>query len=162
MQEQLLTINGRKALLRTPDSSKEVNVAVILIHGGCFHQGDETWNKEQAIHWVEHFDMIVLTMDFRQSNQTETMEDLNCGIVALKNYLIEMNIAVGVIGCSSGGYFSYRLSRQFCESKIDFAIAICPVVFPSERYEILKETNDPIKSKLMDKQKSILEIRWKK
>lgn len=65
-------------------------------------------------------------------------------IETMKKYSTQHeNLKFGVIGLSSGGYFALRLKKKI--SKLQFCIAISPVIDPIYRYNHLKnmQKNNP-------------------
>lgn len=110
----------------------------MVLHGGCFQQGDESWNGEQCVQWVETLGMHCMTMDFRQTTWDDTVADLLAGVKELQQRYPTLPLMV--IGCSSGGYMSLRLAKLQCMSKY-WCVALCPVADPALRFDYLAETN---------------------
>jgi acetyl esterase/lipase len=135
----MMQINQCDVILRELQDSNDKNsntkVGILIIHGGCFQRGSEQSNAAQAQDLTDRFGFATLTMDFRQTNYAETMEDLNSAI----DFLKQRYKFTGVIGCSSGGYFALRLAQE--NKELDFVIALCPVADPFARYEYLQDGN---------------------
>jgi len=107
----------------------------IFLHGGCFQDGDETWNGEQCSSIAAATQGILLTLNFRQASRAETMEDCRTAIEYLR--LAYPSLPVGIYGGSSGGY--YALEVGWAEPGLAFCVALCPVANPRQRFEYLCE-----------------------
>ena len=108
----------------------------LFLHGGCFQDGDETWNAEQCKELSEGTQGVLLTLNFRQSSPSELLADCRVGL----KYLRETypSFPLGVYGGSSGGYYALELSTT--ESTLSFCVAICPVARPLARFDYLTDT----------------------
>ena len=147
VQQAQLEIAHRKAIVRTPvdsipspldsiRSSKRSSIA-LLLHGGCFTAGDHTWNAQQAEALTSELKIITVTFDFRTTCLQETMSDLLECIDYLRRRYSPVEYSLGVIGCSSAGYFALQLAQQL--GTIDYVIALCPVFDPAVRFRYLQD-----------------------
>ena len=137
IQQETLEIAHRKAIVRTPAVDSRRSSVALLLHGGCFTAGDHTWNAEQAASLTCNLNMIVVTFDFRQTCLQETMADLLECIAYLQQRYTKEKYSIGVIGCSSAGYYALQLAQQL--SNLDYVIALCPVFDPGQRFAYLQD-----------------------
>ena len=61
------------------------NHILLIMHGGCFVSGDETWQKEQAMEWTNKGQYITVRFNFRKTNWKETLSDVKAMIHELKS-----------------------------------------------------------------------------
>ena len=120
------------------------------IHGGSFHDGDETWNKSQSQDFANK-GVNIMQLNFRQTTTERAISDLTDACYFLQKMYTDLPF--GVIGTSSGGFFSLILSTNPpLNIKISFAIHICPVSNPYQRFCYLKNSNHKYKNLLMNNQ----------
>src|SRR3990167_8246820 len=86
--------------------SANSETAALLIHGGCFTEGDETWNSDQALAISDKCNVDVFTVDFSRKSFTESKEDIKKFYMWLRETYKER---VCLIGCSSGGFLVLNL-----------------------------------------------------
>jgi predicted esterase YcpF (UPF0227 family) len=141
-----IDITFKNTSVRTYAEKDYTNV-ILLIHGGCFHDGNHTSNELQRLSFSKELNSKVYVPNFPQNNLDIT-----------RNYLVELvefikltegNKELIIIGSSSGGFHSLWLS---CQKLGDFSIAICPVVDPYTRYLYLEKSSHKQKDSMMKKQ----------
>jgi len=115
------------------------NQAALLIHGGCFTEGDETWNADQAQSIADECDLDVYTLNFSKSSLASSIHDMKEFFMQLYS---RYQGQVGLIGCSSGGFLVLNLLKEIDIPQ--FVVLICPVMDPEKREEMLlaKEDSD--------------------
>ena len=135
----------------------EIYYIALSVHGGCFQDGDETWNKDQSESLAQE-GILVMQLNFRQTSIKQTLSDLTSGYAFLKNKYNNLkyfnnyaNSPFGIIGCSSGGYHAIKLTIM-SQMKFDFCILLCPVSNPYKRYEYLSNSDHENKHTMMMKQ----------
>ncbi|MDR3491008.1 MAG: YqiA/YcfP family alpha/beta fold hydrolase [Gammaproteobacteria bacterium] len=106
--------------------------AALLIHGGCFTQGDETWNNEQAQSIAENCNLDVFTLNFSKTSLFASIKDIKDFFLDLYKFY---DSHVGLIGCSSGGYLTLRVLEEV--DMPQFVFLICPVMDPTKREDML-------------------------
>lgn len=110
--------------------------AILLLHGGVFTDGDESWNGAQAQSIAERCHADVYTMDFRKDSYPATINDI-------KSFFIETSrkyeSPVGLVGCSSGGFLALNLLKEPDLPLPSFVVLICPVIHPEKRENLLFE-----------------------
>jgi acetyl esterase/lipase len=131
-----------KPLIKWKKYSANSHSAVLLIHGGVFTEGDETWNAEQAESISIHCQLDVFTIDFSKSSLKDSLRDIK----TFYDYLsLQYKDGVGLIGCSSGGFLVLNLLNVLDSAK--FITLICPVMNPEKREDMLLAT-DPSEKNL--------------
>ena len=111
--------------------------AALLIHGGCFTDGDETWNKEQADSIAKACGLDVFTLDFSKNSYAESLRDIRRFFRELHE---DYSGQVGLIGCSSGGYLALNVLKEESMPLPQFVALICPVMHPEKREDLLLES----------------------
>lgn len=121
---------------------------ILGIHGGCFWDGDHTWDKNISIKLTESNKCVVMQLNFDQTDYGTVMQDLYLALQTIKdNFVFDK---IGLLGGSSGGFFALEL-LSYIKFKLDFCILLCPVAAPYKRYEYLVENkNDQIIKKQMN------------
>jgi len=136
----LVTIieNGLTHLVRQ-HVNVEPTVACLVLNGGCFVNGDETWNAAQCEVLSTDLKMITMTVNFPNTNLTEALQALQKAVETLRKVANQRGVMrLGVIGASSGGYLALRLA-QMDNLGVEFVVALCPVVNPMARYEYFSD-----------------------
>jgi len=129
------SLHGTLRYIIRKRTGEKPKATLLLLHGGCFVEGDETYNADQALGLVHDLHVQVVTCNFAQTNFNDTMSDIRVMIDFCRG-LDEPNIPVGVIGCSSGGYFALCLALDATVS-LNMVIAVCPVALPKARLAYL-------------------------
>lgn len=139
-----------RCLSYEPGVQPKTRIVALVLHGGCFSQGDETWQAEQCKSWCEKQQWTCVTADFRQTCLIETFQDLHHLVQFVRGEFVLAHESpdsaparLGVIGCSSGGYFALRCA-QMTSLHLDFVVALCPVVDPHARYLYLSHPECPL------------------
>lgn len=122
------------------------NKIILFIHGGCFHDGDHTWNANQAKTYTKELNAKVYVPDYPQDDINKTRKYLYSLCQFIKK--IE-SLKIFVIGSSSGGFHALWLAML---KIIDCSIALCPVADPYARYKYLEENPSERNKKMMEKQ----------
>lgn len=110
--------------------------AALLIHGGCFTEGDETWNQDQAESIAKACDTDVFTLDFSKDSYTQSLRDIRRFFRSLHE---DYSGHVGLIGCSSGGFLALNVLKEASMPLPEFVALICPVLHPEQREALLLE-----------------------
>ena len=127
-----------------------VKAVILGIHGGCFHEGDETWNCEQFQALAQR-GFCMVACNFRQTYLFETLYDL----CQAWNWLLELEVVLkndpplGVLGNSSGGFFALLLSRYL--ATINFALLLTPVTQPYWR-QLNLASDHPCRDQILSRQ----------
>lgn len=85
-----------KCIMYQPNLIKYLALGV---HGGCFHDGDETWNSQMS-HGLADKGVCIMQLNFRQNSTVQALMDLEDGCMYLINSKFE--VPFGIIGGSSG------------------------------------------------------------
>jgi dipeptidyl aminopeptidase/acylaminoacyl peptidase len=125
-----------------------VKCVTLGIHGGCFQDGNEQYNKGQSESFAKK-GIAVMHLDFRQNSVDQTINDLTDAVSFLTDRFNKDKISI--IGCSSGGFYSLLLC-DILKNKIDCSVSLCPVSDPFKRYHYLKNSNHKNREKMMEKQ----------
>lgn len=141
--------NGGKPIECCWYEAEKVVAVCVGLHGGCFQDGDHTYNDEQLADYAK-VGLSTLHINYSLADPESAINDTVCAI----NHLREKykDIPVGVLGSSSGGYTALRV---YNDGLADFCIGLCPVSSPLKWYNYLesKEKKDPLfaemKSKLL-------------
>jgi acetyl esterase/lipase len=128
-----VTVGDRPGILYTPSSNTVITHVALFLHGGCFQDGDETWNRAQCADLTATLHLPLLTLHYRQDNIVEVAEDCHKAHRWLREQYPEAK--VGIIGGSSGGFYALFLAG--CPDAFDFCVALCPVADPYARYQYL-------------------------
>ncbi len=64
-----------KATIKYKKFLAESDTAALLIHGGCFTEGDETWNSEQAQSISSKCEIDVFTINFSKRSFSDSKKD---------------------------------------------------------------------------------------
>ena len=118
---------------------------ILAVHGGCFVDGDHTWNSEQSKALTEK-GHAVLQLNFRKDNPMNTLEDILYAKTFLENRLPQFRDRIGIFGSSSGGFYALKLVEHF-----KFCILACPVFNPYKRYCYLQKSQHPQKDSMLQK-----------
>jgi acetyl esterase/lipase len=120
-----------------PGSDTKSSNAALLIHGGCFTDGDESWNSEQANSIATSCGLDVFTLNFSTNSYAQSIRDI-------KHFFTELSKAysgqVGLIGCSSGGFLALNVLKEVSLPLPLFVVLICPVMHPEKREALLVST----------------------
>jgi hypothetical protein len=108
----------------------------IIIHGGCFVDGDHRWNHKQALYISDTFKFNVHVIDFNKECLAKSIES----IVSFCNGFDQ---PVGLIGVSSGGFLTLQCLRFL---KPSFVWLLAPVMSPKGREAFV--SNEIIKKQL--------------
>lgn len=123
----------RVAFKKYPANS---GAAALLIHGGCFVKGDETWNSDQAKSISKNCNLDVFTLDFSKTSFDASVKDI-------KDFFQQLHAVyngnVGLIGCSSGGFLTLSILQEIAAPR--FIVLICPVMNPELREDLLLATS---------------------
>jgi esterase/lipase len=131
--------------------AKNPKCIILGVHGGCFQDGDENWNKEQSEDLANN-NISVIHVGFRQDSTEQSLQDLIYAYHFLKTKYEYTNLPVGVLGSSSGGFFSIALANNYQHNiKFDFSIHLCPVSKPFQRYKYLQTSDHPHKTSMLEK-----------
>jgi acetyl esterase/lipase len=130
----ILQVSRRKTLVMTTlvfspqlrgllyGPSTEARYVALFLHGGCFQDGDETWNSEQCKGLAEATQGILVTLNFSQANRAVLMEDCRAALAELRKQY--PTLPLGIYGGSSGGYYALELAWE--EIGLGFCVALCP------------------------------------
>ena len=122
--------------------------ACIYIHGGAFVNGDADSAPGISSFLASTCHCVVITCSFRNGPSApyasgKSMMDL----IAVSRYLMRLPICsdlpFGIVGSSSGGYFSLSLAKELDSTSsfpylVHYCIAICPVAHPGRRSRYLQ------------------------
>lgn len=126
-----------KTIVRTPPGDTAVGV-VLWAHGGCFTNGDETWDSTLAEFLCKR-GFLVVTADYRQGQWhpwPAGSDDLQSLYSSLVREHAPLPVHVG--GASSGGFFAYDVA---CKTRAPKCALLCPVLDAYKRYEILDDVS---------------------
>ncbi|OGT36609.1 MAG: hypothetical protein A3F11_01220 [Gammaproteobacteria bacterium RIFCSPHIGHO2_12_FULL_37_14] len=127
--------------------SANSDTAALLIHGGCFTEGDETWNCDQAQYISNKCNVDVFTIDFSKKSFLHSKKDIIDFYTALRG---EYKGRVGLIGCSSGGFLVLSLLNEIDDPL--FVTLLCPVMDPEKREDMLLAMRSKQRTKIHDQQ----------
>lgn len=104
--------------------------AILLLHGGTFVNGDETYNSSQSKYISDKLDINVYTLGFSTEGLSESKRD----IIIFYNNLSEIYENISIIGTSSGGYLALECYNDLCKKKKPLNICLlCPPLDPDAR-----------------------------
>lgn len=107
--------------------------SLIIIHGGCFVNGDETWNLDQAKALSVAWKTNTYTLNFSKLNLQET----HCDIGQFFDWIHDKHKeAPSLMGISSGGFLVLEF-MEWLDPKAVYLIA--PVLSPKGREEFVKD-----------------------
>ncbi|MDF2980536.1 MAG: esterase LipW [Devosia sp.] len=110
---------------------------VYWLHGGGMVMGDRFANLDIPLDWLERFDAVVMTLDYRlapEANGTTLVEDCYAGLVWVAAHAAELGIDPGriiVAGASAGGGLTAGmtlLARDRGGPAIAAQVLICPML----------------------------------
>jgi acetyl esterase/lipase len=127
--------------------SADSTIAALLIHGGCFTEGDETWNSDQARAISSKCNIDIFTIDFSKQSFIKSKKDIFAFFMKL---YAEYKGCVGLIGCSSGGFLVLSLLGEINHPL--FVTLICPVMDPEKREDLLLKMNSKQAAKIHKQQ----------
>jgi acetyl esterase/lipase len=142
VEEKLLATTAIEYKIKYKQYGTQGKKAALLIHGGCFTQGDENWNKEQAAAIAEEAELDIFTLNFSKESLDASLRDIKefyqqlCTLYQNK---------VGLIGCSSGGFLALNVLKVIEEPV--FTVLVCPVIDPTKREDMLLAENPNTNSK---------------
>lgn len=89
---------------REPKPTKKV---LITLHGGCFIEGNSTWDQEQTqcLRQLNPDQLHVYQLDFKKDNLSTALEDIAYQVKELKRHYSNQS-QFYVLGRSSGGYLA--------------------------------------------------------
>lgn len=132
-QKNIVSLFSHEKYKQFPASSDS---AILLVHGGCFTDGDEAWNNEQAASIANHCRVNVFTFNFDKSSLQASLSDIAQFFQSLHKHY---HGNVGLIGCSSGGFLVMNALRLIPDPS--FTLLICPVMDPELRETMLLAQN---------------------
>lgn len=115
-----------------------------FVHGGCFWDGDETYNEAQSMALAQRFDAIVVQIGFDQRNGTKkAVYDLH----SIYDWLLthagsreaERDAFVDklcLVGVSSGAFFAALLMGAAPTVQFRTHVFLAPVFNPFERHRL--------------------------
>lgn len=107
---------------------QDSNDAILLLHGGTFVNGDETYNKDQAEYFSKSLKINVYTLGFSTENLYNSKKD----IIEFYNFISNIHENIIIIGTSSGGYLALECYNEL-NKKPSKIYLICPPLDPDAR-----------------------------
>lgn len=110
---------------------------VLIIHGGCFVGGNETYDQS-LVNCLLAAGYHTLRIKFKTTSFEDSMEDLVYVTEQLKEHFSGYRITI--IGVSSGGFLAYKLISETRMLRVYHNyIGLCPVLHPYARHKIIVE-----------------------
>lgn len=130
------------ARVYTPEQPAEA--VVVFAHGGRFTLGDETADEDVCMALAGSLcggNLVVVAPNYRQGAKNphksgRALADLEDAAMYAREH-IAPGLPLGLIGCSSGGYFVLKLTRVLERQPPGFVVAVCPVTNPGLRADYL-------------------------
>lgn len=103
--------------------------AILWAHGGCFTDGNETWDDKLLTYLAQTVGADVYGCGFRQGPHhpwPAGLDDLALAYTTLQKKYVRVYVG----GTSSGGFFAYALA---CRVRAPKCALLCPVLEPAGR-----------------------------
>ena len=111
-----------------------MNNSAIIVHGGTFTYGDETWNNVQAKYLSDKWKMNIYTIDFSKKSLEDSINDI-CDFY--RDLIDYYKVTPGLIGISSGGFLVLQCLKHIQEPS--FIYLLGPVICPKGREKFVTE-----------------------
>ena len=105
-----------------------------IFHGGCFTEGESSWDKELAETLMSMGFFAVIRFGFPKDKGVQGV--LDYAVESLDDFGLDLKVVA--IGVSSGGFFA---AAALSLARVSCAFGICPILSPALRASLLKDAS---------------------